>query len=110
MGRKLRGPMEINSGYVTDKLPPGNTCEYVRNLEEKMKQILELANSVQKRTHENQRKIYNKGRKASTFKVGDLCWLKAVRISSAVRGVNASLLPKFYGSFKLLKQVAENTF
>ena len=84
--------------------------DYVEKMKISLNSALETAGKIQFREKEKQKKRYDKGRRAHTFKIGDLVYLKAVNLSSAIKHQVAGLKPKFKGPYRIVKKFNSNNF
>jgi hypothetical protein len=90
---------------------PGQKPEaYAQSLVQKLHDAIEYANTKAEEAHKTRRKYYKKKRKYISFAVGDIVLRETHILSDVSKRVTSSLSHKDKGPYRVVKQMAENTF
>ncbi|KAM7300451.1 uncharacterized protein ISCGN_016065, partial [Ixodes scapularis] len=109
-GRELRTPW-VQPGSKDDTEPPATACHaFAAEVTRCLQDALSFAREHQEAARQTQKAIYDRHRKPTTIKQGDLVLLDSHTLSNAAKGITAKLAPRRSGPFRVAHCLGENDF
>lgn len=107
-GHELRSPFDINLKQKDVKKK--SIHAYVHDLSNRLSQAYLTSQNKCRSARKKYEKQYNKKRTINPFKLGDIVLRTTNTLSSAAKGIAASLIRPYEGPFKIVRQLGPNSY